>query len=305
VGTGLSYAVVTPARDEADNLRRLAPCIVAQTVLPAAWVIVDNGSSDKTYDLATGLAREHAWIHATAIPGADGAVRGGPVIRAFNAGVAALPERPDVVVKLDADVSFEPTHFERLLEAFAADPALGIASGSLWELEDGVWRQQFTTRASARGAARAYRWECLEAVSPLEEAMGWDGIDELKANVRGWKTGTVADVPFRHHRQVGERDASRRAAWQAEGKLAHYMGYRFDYLLVRALYRSLKEPAALAMVPAYAGAALRREARFPDEAARAHLREQQRLRHLPARAREAFGKRSGPPATLAGRAGDV
>jgi hypothetical protein len=83
------------------------------------------------------------------------------------------------------------------------------------------------------------------------------------------------------------------------------MGYRFDYLLVRALYRSLKEPAALAMVPAYAGAALRREARFPDEAARAHLREQQRLRHLPARAREAFGKRSGPPATLAGRAGDV
>jgi poly-beta-1,6-N-acetyl-D-glucosamine synthase len=288
----LSYAVVTPARDEVDNLRRLAVCLAGQTVPPTAWVIVDNGSSDGTYDLALGLRREHAWVHAVSIPGAGGAVRGGPVIRAFNAGVAALGERPDVVVKLDADVSVEPDHFERLLHEFAADPRLGIASGSCWELDGGTWRQDFTTGTSARGAARAYRWECLQAVSPLEEARGWDGIDELKANLRGWRTGTVLDLPFRHHRTVGERDGSERLAWEAEGELAHYMGYRLGYLLVRALYRALREPAALAMVWAYGRAVVRREPRCPDADARAYLREQQRLRHLPLRAREALGKRA-------------
>ena len=301
----LGYAVITPARNEVENLSRLAGSLAAQTTLPTAWVIVDNGSTDGTLELAAGLAREHAWIRTLAIPGESENVRGAPVIRAFNAGLAALEERPDVVVKLDADISFDPDHFERLLAEFAGDPALGIASGSCWELEDGEWRQRFTTRSAPRGAARAYRRECLAAVSPLEETMGWDGIDELKANLRGWSTRTIIDLPFRHHRQVGERDGSRRVAWEAEGKLAHYMGYRFDYLLVRALYRALHEPAALAMVAAYARAAVRREPRCPDTAVRNYLRQQQRLRLLPLRAREALGRRTRPVAPSTGGAGNA
>jgi biofilm PGA synthesis N-glycosyltransferase PgaC len=288
----VSYVTITPTRNEAENLARLAGCLVEQTVRPGAWVIVDNGSTDGTSDLADELARTHDWIRTVSIPGATGNVRGAPVIHAFNAGLATLAEQPDVVVKLDADVSFEPDHFERLLCEFAADPALGIASSSCWELEDGVWRQRFTTRDAPRGAVRAYRWECLQAVSPLEERMGWDGIDELKAKLRGWRATTIADIPFRHHRRVGERDGSRRLAWEAEGRLAHYMGYRFDYLLVRSLYRSLEEPAALAMVWTYAGAVLRREPRCPDAEARAYLRREQQLRRLPLRAREALGRPS-------------
>jgi glycosyltransferase involved in cell wall biosynthesis len=288
----LRYAAVTPARNEADHLPRLAECLARQTVRPTAWVVVDNGSTDRTLEVAQEVAASHDWVRVVSAPGAPGMVRGGPVIRAFNAGLAVLDDVPDVVVKLDADVSFDPDHFERLLAEFAADPALGISSGACWELEGGVWTERFTTRAAPRGAVRAYRRECLEAVSPLEETMGWDGIDELKANLRGWRTRVVRELGFRHHRRVGERDGSRRAAWEAEGKLAHYMGYRPGYLLVRASYRAVREPAALAMVWAYARAALRGERRCADEAARAHLRTQQRLRQLPLRAREALGRRT-------------
>jgi glycosyltransferase involved in cell wall biosynthesis len=267
--------------------------------------VVDNGSTDGTLAVAERLAREHDWVRVVAVPGSPGIVRGGPVIRAFNAGLAALGEVPEVVVKLDADVSFEPDHFERLLGEFAADPALGIASGSCWELEDGVWTERFTTRAAPRGAVRAYRRECLRAVSPLEETMGWDGIDELKANLRGWRTRVIRGLGFRHHRRVGERDGSRRAAWEAEGRLAHYMGYRPGYLLVRAGYRALREPAALAMVWAYARAGARCERRCADAEARAHLREQQRFRHLPLRAREALGRRARLAPSAARRLGDA
>ena len=290
----LSYALVTPARNEAGNLRRLAACVAAQTVPPARWVVVENGSTDGTRATATALAREHDWIRVVSLREHGDAVRGGAIVRAFVAGTAALDEPTDIVVNLDADISFDADYFERLLGAFERDPRIGIASGTCCELEDGVWTERFQTRACVWGASRAYRRRCLEDVSPLEERHGWDGIDELRANVRGWKTQALLDLRFRHHRREGERDGSRRAAWAAEGRLAHYMGYRAGYLLIRPLYRAVRErrPSALTMIWAYAAAAARREPRWADKEARAYLRTTQRLRSLPIRAREALGRRA-------------
>ena len=47
-----SYALVTPVRSEEENLARLAASIDSQTLLPTRWVIVDNGSEDRTLDVA-------------------------------------------------------------------------------------------------------------------------------------------------------------------------------------------------------------------------------------------------------------
>ena len=68
--------------------------------------------------------------------------------------LAELADPPDVVVNLDADVSFEPDFFERLLDAFAADPTLGIASGTCYELEGGDWRERHVTGSTVWGATR-------------------------------------------------------------------------------------------------------------------------------------------------------
>ncbi|HEV3477929.1 MAG TPA: glycosyltransferase family 2 protein [Gaiellaceae bacterium] len=287
-----SYAVVTPARNEAENLMRLGRSLAAQTMPPDAWIVVENGSTDASLDVASALAHEYPWIRVAQIQPTVDVRRGGPIVRAFNEGVARLERPPDIIVKLDADVSMEPDYFERVLGAFAADQTLGIASGSAYEQRDGDWRQLFLTRTAVWGAARAYRLECLRDVSPLEERMGWDGVDELKANLRGWSTRTLADVPFRHHRREGERDGARRKAWQAQGEVAHFMGYRISYLLLRALHRARHEPAALAMVIGFVRATLRREERCLDPAVRSYLRRQQRLRELPLRAREALGYRA-------------
>ena len=102
--------------------------------------------------------------------------------------------------------------------------------------------------------------------------MGWDGIDQIKANVHGWTTATLADLPFRHHRREGDRDGSRRRAWEAQGHAAYYMGYRWWYLLFRALHRARSEPAALAMVSTYADDAVRRAPRCDDPVVRDDLR---------------------------------
>jgi poly-beta-1,6-N-acetyl-D-glucosamine synthase len=288
-----SYAVVTPARDEAANLPRLAAALEAQTIRPRAWTIVDNGSLDDTLRLARDLAATNEWIEVLSIPGGEVADRGAPVVRALQAGIAALDDDPpQILVNADADISMDADYFERLLDRFAEDESLGIASGSAYELQNGAWKQRFVTGSTVWGASRAYRWECLQQLLPLEERVAWDGVDEFKANARGWRTVAFEDLPFRHHRREGERDGT---AWRArvnQGEAAHYLGYRPWYLVLRALWNARKEPAALGLAWGYVGAALRRSEQSSDAAARAYLRRQQSARNLRKRALEAAGRRS-------------
>jgi glycosyltransferase involved in cell wall biosynthesis len=287
----LGYSVVTPARNEAANLRRLAASMAAQTLPPREWMIVDNDSTDETAAACAEIVAELAFARTMHVPAGESAtIRGGPIVAAFDAGVAALDLGAGIVVKLDADVSFEADFFERIVGAFEADPSLGIAGGICYEQNPaGEWRPTFSTRDHVRGATRAYRADCLRQVSPLERRMGWDGIDELKAQVAGWHTRTLDDVPFHHHRALGAREGSW-SKWVGQGDMAHFMGYGFGYLLARTGYRSLREPRAAGMVWGYLAAVVARKERVADEDVRRHLRRQQSLSALPRRAREALGR---------------
>lgn len=306
----LSYAVVTPARNEEANLRRIADALFAQRAMPRRWVIVDDGSTDGTSELAGELAKQASWVTAISAPRQDrqvalerGRLGGRPVI-AFKAGLAQVDPPPDVVVKLDADLSFGSDFFELLVGAFADDPRLGIAGGTCLELEEGAWREVHITGDTVRGATRAYRWACLQDVMPLPECMGWDGLDAVQAKLHGWQTRTLRDVPFYHHRPMGYRDGSTRKGWDSQGRAAHYMGYRPSYVLFRSLFHAYKSsPDALAMLSGYASAALAHEGQHPDRAVIDELREQQRARHLHDRLREKLGRRRGAP--LGSREGEA
>jgi glycosyltransferase involved in cell wall biosynthesis len=281
--------VISPVRDEAHNLGRLAVAMAAQTTPPDGWVIVDTGSSDSTLELVRELASQHSFIKLVEAPDAGGLARGGAITRGFQAGLDSLSEPVDVVVKLDADVSFEPDYFARLLDEFARDPKLGMTSGSCHELEGGVWKQRHVTGTTVWGASRAYRRPCLDAILPLEQRMGWDGIDEHKAISLGWHAHTCTDVPFHHHRREGERDGSKSRARRAQGRAAWYMGYRPWYLALRSLHHARREPAALAMMLGYLESALRREPRLEDQEVRRYIRRHQSPLQVPRRALEAFG----------------
>src|SRR5262245_30612671 len=286
----LTYAVITPARDEADTLPRLAAALDRQTGRRTRWVIVENGSTDATAAVAGAIVAEHEWVRLLVLPAVAPRERGAPIVRALHAGFDSLDLEPNVLVNVDADVTVEPDYFERLLEEFKGDPVLGIASGSAWELTNGAWRQRFVTGGTVWGATRAYRWKCLQDVLPLEERHGWDGIDQLQARARGWRTRTFNELPFRHHRAEGEHDESGWAHWFANGDTAYFMGYRPAYLVARALHRLRRDPAAVALVAGYVSAAARRSPRLEDSQARALLRSDQSMRNFLARRSEALGR---------------
>jgi poly-beta-1,6-N-acetyl-D-glucosamine synthase len=275
----LTYAAVTPARDEAANLPRLAKSMAEQTTAPAAWVIVENGSVDETLSIARALAEEHPHVSVLQTSGGE-YDRASLYMEAFHAGVASLEGRGDVVVKLDADVSFGPDYFETLLGAFEADHRLGIASGTLFEQKNGRWREQVLLGDHVWGPARAYRRACLEAVLPLDDGLAYSIVDETKASLAGFRTATLRELPFYHHRPEGSRQGSRWNAWRADGLAAHYVGYRFSYLVARTIYRMLTDRAAAGLISGYVAALRQRTPRHPDQVLREAIREQQRIRHL-------------------------
>jgi glycosyltransferase involved in cell wall biosynthesis len=295
--TRLTYATITPARDEVENLARLGPCLEAQTVRPLEWIVVDDGSTDGSFELVEAFAAEWPWIRAVRSAGVrthagplEAGRRVGRDVIAFNTGVEQLRSKPGVLFKLDADVSFEPDFFERLLDAFDADPRLGIAGGECLELENGEWRLRNVTGGHVRGATRGYRWACFEDVSPLTVQLGWDGIDEVEARLAGWETRSIRGVSFRHHRPVGARDGAW-SSYESQGATARFMGYRISYLVARSLFRALRDPRALGMVVGWAKAAREGQPRHDDDAVRSYIRSQQRLTRVPRRALEALGLR--------------
>jgi glycosyltransferase involved in cell wall biosynthesis len=277
------YAIVTPARNERANLARVAESLSTQTVLPTWWIVVDDGSDDDTEQLAAELAASRPWMRVLSpVPATDSALadgrRAGRDLIAFRRGVDALEEPVDIVVKVDADTSFDRDYFEILLGRFAEQPDLGIAGGSCYELEGGTWTRKRVTGTHPRGASRAYRWACVQAALTLEPKMGWDGLDEVQAELMGYRTKIFTDIGFRHHRLTGGRERDRLRAQSVLGQASWYMGYRPSYLLMRVLYRSRRDVLAPAMLWGYAGAALTRTPRCPDTSLVQHLRRQQRLR---------------------------
>lgn len=281
----LTYAIVTPARNELENLPRLAASVLAQTLLPTAWVIVDDHSDDGGLELARDLASEHPLIDAVAWDGPDcGEIasgrREGRDLHAFRFGINRLSEPVDVVVKVDADTSFDPEYFEVLLARFAAEPELGIAGGACWEQDAGVWVRRRTTATHPRGASRAYRWACVDDLMSLEPRMGWDGLDEFKVGLHGFTTRQFADIGFRHHRLEGGRERGRLHARAVTGRASWYMGYRPSFLILRSLYRTVHEPASIAMIWGYGSEAVRRGPRCPDPELLRAVRDGQRLRVL-------------------------
>lgn len=285
-----SYALVTAARDEADNLAALAPTVIGQTLRPSVWVIVDDGSDDDTPRIARELAGAYPWIlfeHTDR--GAAGLREGrreGRDLLALQQGLRALPHEVELVTKLDADVTLPSDYFERLVGAFQADPRLGMATGTRCELEDGRWQERHLTATAVAAQCRTYRWACWEQVQPLEPCLGWDGVDEARAVLAGWHTRVVPGLQFRHHRPMGQRDGSGLRARAAEGVAAYYMGYRPSYLLARVLWHARRDVTALGMIWGWSTALVGRERRCPDPAVRAYVRRQQSARYLARRLRE-------------------
>lgn len=236
------YVVITPVRDEEEHLEETIKSVVNQTVRPTEWMIVDDGSTDRTPKIIDMYAANYPWIRAVHRANRGYRKSGGGIVDAFNDGYQALLSQDwEFVVKLDGDLSFDPAYFERILDCFKAEPALGIAGGTLYSLHNGKMKVERNPQFHVRGATKVYRRECWEQIGGLWPAAGWDTIDETSASMRGWITKSVPDIPAFHHRATGGADG----LWYdsvKHGRIWYVVGYHPLFVLASCLYRALHKP---------------------------------------------------------------
>ena len=236
------YVIVTPVRDEEEHLEATIASVSAQTLRPMEWVIVDDGSADRTGEIIDRYAAQTPWIRAVHRPNRGFRKSGGGVVEAFNAGCESLQcDTWDFIVKLDGDLSFSPNYFQTCFEYFNADPRLGIGGGEIYHDLGGELRLEANPKFHIRGATKIYRRRCWEDLGGLWPGPGWDTIDEVKANMLGWKTVTFDDLRLIHHRVTGFADGFLRDRVK-HGLACYISGYHPIFVLASCFYRLPKKP---------------------------------------------------------------
>jgi glycosyltransferase involved in cell wall biosynthesis len=266
------YLVVSPVKDEERHVERTLDTVAAQTVRPARWIIVDDGSTDRTPEILRRYAEGRGWIEV-ATRRNDGARQpGSAVMNAFYHGLERVrPADYDYIVKLDCDVDLPADYFERLFGEFERDSRLGIASGIYLEESAGSWQAISMPAYHAAGASKVMRTRCFEDIGGFVRERGWDTVDEVRAQVRGWRTRHFPEVQFRHLKPEGSGIGSVRTN-AMHGDVYFLTGGGPLFLLFKAAHRMIAGSppvvGGLAMLYGYARSALSGRARLvtPEEA---------------------------------------
>jgi glycosyltransferase involved in cell wall biosynthesis len=272
------YVIVSPVRNEGKHIRNTLESLTRQTVQPAEWVVVDDGSRDDTPDIVREYAKTFPWIRLVERRDRGYAEPGRGVIEAFYAGYERIGHRDfDFIVKLDGDLTFGERYFESLFDRFRENPRLGMASGVCYvEINGGLERENHP-EFHVRGPSKVYRRECWEQIGVLVKHLGWDSLDEIKAQYHGWDTRSYKDLVIIHHKVTGKNTGVFRWAIKL-GQSDYYCGYHPLFLLAKGLRRLFLPPyvvGGVGILWGYFGNYLRGAERFPEEDVVHFLRNEQ------------------------------
>lgn len=277
----MRYVLITPAHNEERFIAKTLESMVAQTLLPERWVIVDDGSTDGTAQIVKGYAIRHPWIELLTTPERIDRSFAGKV-HAFNAGLEQVKRLEfEVIGNLDADLSFDSDYLEFLTGRFAEDAGLGVAGTPF--TEDGGYdsaRDSFEGENHVAGGCQLFRRKCFEEIGGYtpNAAGGIDWIAVTTARMKGWKTRSFSEKRFHHYRTLGTAGRTSIAASFCYGEKDYYLGGSPVWELFRVIYRMTKQPIdGLGLLSGYCWAALRRTQRaVSQELMRFHRREQMR-----------------------------
>lgn len=237
------YVIVTPARNEAQYIELTIKSVIAQTVRPLKWVIISDGSTDGMDEIVNRYTTDHPWIELVRMPERSERHFAGKV-HAFNTGYARMSGlQYDVIVNLDADVSFDEGYFSFLLQKLAEAPALGLAGGRLVDVTSSK-HYKVADPEYVSGPCQVFRRQCFEAIGgyrPLKSG-GVDVVAVLSARATGWQTRTFTDKPYYHHRPMNGAQMKGFRERLHRGRMDYLLGSHPIWEIVRGVYQMGNRP---------------------------------------------------------------
>ncbi len=245
--TDLRYLLITAARNEKALIDKTLASVVAQTLKPVRWVVVSDGSTDGTDELVMSFAKRFEWIELVSLPPRKERSFAGKA-NAINGAFRKNAELDfDIVVVLDADVSFASDYFEFIMHEFAADLKLGVAGSPYLELIGGVWQTSvngYSNLNHVSGQCQCFRRLCFEEVDGYQAVKGGaiDWIAVTTARMKGWSTKSFKERIFYHHRKMGTAESGILRTRFFYGVKAYYTGGHPLWSILRGFYIMPRQP---------------------------------------------------------------
>ena len=253
---GRRYVIISPCRDEAEFMLHTLNSVIAQSELPALWLIVDDGSTDKTPDILAEYESKYDFISVFKRENRGFRSVGPGVVDAFYAGYAQINiDDFDYVCKLDLDLELPPKYFEILMDRMEANPRMGTCSGKPYNR---INKQLISERRGDEmsvGMTKFFRISCFKQIGGFVRQVMWDAIDCHKARQMGWMVRSWDDPELRfvHLRLMGSSQHSILTGRQRHGFGQFFMGSGPVYMLASSIFRMLERPYILGGLAMYWG----------------------------------------------------
>lgn len=203
------YILLTAAKNEEAYIEAVMASVLRQTVLPLAWFIMDDGSSDRTASIVSGMAAKHPLIHLSSTNARGGRNFGSKDKAVMAAYALAKSLEFDFAGLLDADTALErDNYYEAIFAEFDRNTRLGIAGGFICERVRGKWEQRQGNATDSVPGSAMFRRECFDQIggyTPLSYG-GADWLVQIDAKMAGWEIKTRTDLYILHYRPTSSAD---------------------------------------------------------------------------------------------------
>ena len=276
-----NYVLISPCRNEAEFLQQTLDTVIAQSIRPMKWVIVDDGSSDGTPHILAEYARRHDWIEIVTRTDRGRRSVGPGVIEAFYSGYETInPDDYNYLCKLDLDLRLPPHYFEILMERMEANQRIATCSGKAYIEEEGHLISERHGDETSLGMTKFYRVSCFKAIGGFVREVMWDGIDCHRCRMKGWIACSwdEPELRFIHLRPMGSSQQNIYTGRMRHGYGQYFMGTSLLFMTASAIYRINEKPyvlGSLAILWGWIRSALQGKPKYNDLEFRRFLRRYQ------------------------------
>lgn len=266
-----SYLIISPCRNEAEFMVSTLESVVNQSVTPAKWIIVDDGSTDATSGILQQYAAQYDFIQVVTRNNRGHRSVGPGVVEAFYTGLAEVDMGDyQFLCKLDLDLELPSKYFELLIQRMRENPRLGTCSGKPYNrLGDRLVSEKRGDEMSV-GMTKFYRTSCFRQIGGFVSEVMWDAIDCHRCRQLGWLACSWDDPELRfvHLRIMGSSQDSIYSGRMRHGYGQYFMGTGLLYMFATSVYRMLHPPyitGGIAMFWGYLKSLLQGAPRYPDK----------------------------------------
>ena len=252
----LGYVLVTAAKNEETFITNTLESVISQNFLPLKWVIVSDGSVDRTNDLVEQYAQRYGFIDLIKLRHQSKRNFGSKVL-AIREGVRRLSVLEyEYIGNLDADISFQSNYFQKIFEYFEANPSLGITGGLTYEKRWEKWYKRGSDIAwSVSGAVQMFRRQCyldIGGYTPLSMG-GVDTVAEVMARLKGWEVRTIPYLQVYHHRPMGSEHGTLLGTMFRLGMQEYSYGSHIIFEILKSFYRIFERPPIIGSLVRFMG----------------------------------------------------